>query len=73
MPSGYGPVGSEDTAGAMLQMMDDEGPPVLGGYALAALAADNYPGDETAAAFVRNIAARQLPDGTWHSAGAPHS
>ena len=54
----------------MLQMMDDEGPPLSGSYALAGLAAAGYAPDSTTAAFVRNIAARQLPSGNWHPSGA---
>jgi ankyrin repeat protein len=54
----------------MLQFMDDEGPPVSGGYALAGLAAQGYARDSATAAFTRNIAARQLQAGNWHPAGA---
>ena len=54
----------------MLQLMDDEGPPLSGSYALAGLAAAGYPADSTTAAFTRNIAARQLPPGNWHPASA---
>jgi ankyrin repeat protein len=54
----------------MLQMMEDEGPPLSGGYALAGLAAMGYAPDDTTAAFVRNIAARQLSAGNWHPLGA---
>jgi hypothetical protein len=54
----------------MLQSMDDEGPPLSGGYALAGLAAQGYAPDSTTSAFVRNIAARQLSNGNWHPSGA---
>ncbi len=54
----------------MWQSMDDEGPPLSGAYALAGLAATGYPANDTTAAFVKNIAARQLPAGNWHPAGA---
>lgn len=54
----------------MLEMMDDEGPPLSGSYALAGLAAAGYAPDSTTAAFVRNIAARQLSAGNWHPSGA---
>jgi ankyrin repeat protein len=54
----------------MLQMMEDEGPPLSGRYALAGLASMGYPANSTTAAFVRNIAARQLPAGNWHPTGA---
>jgi N-acyl-D-amino-acid deacylase len=54
----------------MLQMMEDKGPPLSGSYALAGLAAAGYAPDGSTAAFVRNIAARQLPAGNWHPTGA---
>lgn len=54
----------------VLQMMDDEGPPESGSYALAGLAAGGYPADATTAAFVRNIAARQLSGGNWQPLSA---
>ncbi len=50
----------------LLQLMEDEGPPSSGGYALAGLAAMGYPPNATTAAFVRNIAVKQLPAGNWH-------
>jgi ankyrin repeat protein len=50
-----------------LQMMDpDGGSPQSGGYMLFAY---NVPSDDATSAFVRNIAARQLPDGRWRPAG----
>jgi N-acyl-D-amino-acid deacylase len=50
-----------------VQMMDpDGGSPLSGSYALVSL---NRPLDDTTAAFARNIAARQLPDGRWRPAG----
>jgi N-acyl-D-amino-acid deacylase len=54
----------------MLEMMEDEGPPLSGSYALAGLASAGYAPDSTTSAFVRNIAARQLPAGNWHPSGA---
>jgi len=54
----------------MLDMMDDEGPPLSGSYALAGLAAAGYAPDGMTAAFVRNIAARKLTAGNWHPSGA---
>jgi ankyrin repeat protein len=54
----------------MLQRLDDEGPPLSGSYGLAGLASMGYPADSTTAAFVLNIAARQLPGGNWHPVGA---
>jgi ankyrin repeat protein len=54
----------------MLQWMDDEGPPLSGSYALVSLSAAAYPADNITAALTRNIAARQLPAGNWHPAGA---
>ncbi len=50
----------------VLQLMEDDGPPSSGGYALAGLAAMGYSANATTAAFVRNIALRQLPAGNWH-------
>jgi ankyrin repeat protein len=50
----------------VLQLMEDDGPPSSGAYALAGLAAMGYPGDATTAAFVRNTAVKQLPAGNWH-------
>jgi hypothetical protein len=50
----------------VLQLMEDEGPPSSGAYALAGLAAMGYPADTTTAAFVRNMAVKQLPAGNWH-------
>lgn len=50
-----------------LQMMDpDGGSPQSGSYMLLAY---DIPSDDTTSAFVRNIAARQLPDGRWRPAG----
>ena len=54
----------------MLQFMDDEGPPLSGSWALIGLAAAGYAADNTTAAFVKNLAARQLPAGNWHPSGA---
>jgi ankyrin repeat protein len=54
----------------MLQWMDDDGPPLSGSWALIGLAAAGHPADNTTAAFVRNLAARQLPAGNWHPTGA---
>jgi hypothetical protein len=50
-----------------LQMMDpDGGFPESGSYMLLAY---DIPAGDTVAAFVRNIAARQLPDGRWRPDG----
>jgi len=50
-----------------LQMMDpDGGSPQSSSYMLLAY---DIPADDTIAAFVRNIAARQLPDGRWRPDG----
>jgi ankyrin repeat protein len=50
----------------VLELMDDEGPALSGGYAVAAMAAMGYPADATLAAFARGMAIRQLPAGNWH-------
>jgi Squalene-hopene cyclase C-terminal domain len=47
----------------------DGGVPESTGYALLALSANGRPRDSVTAAQVRNLAARQLPDGEWHPAG----
>jgi hypothetical protein len=61
---------------AMYKPMDDAAMqklpniPISVGYALAGLAAERYPADETTARMARTIAGRQLPDGSFPILGA---